>query len=433
MARTVRREVTQMNKVRRFISSAGSLSAMSSILAIVAGLVAGFIILLISNPSRALQGFTTILTGGFSDMFNLGQVLYYATPIILTGLSVGFAGKTGLFNIGASGQFTSGMFASILVAVKLISLPAPLLCIAALLAGILAGALWGLIPGILKALCNVHEVIACIMMNYIGMYLVNHFIRAAGIYDQLKNMTVRVPVKANTPRLGLDTLFATTTEQGSIRPSSVGSGILIAIVVCIVFYIILEKTKFGYELKACGFNRDAARYAGINENRGIILSMVMAGAMAGLGGSLIALAGSGRGIAVVDTLAAEGFNGIPVALLGLYNPIGIVFSGFLIAYLTQSGFLLQRYNFAPEVIEIIISVIIYFSALALLFKNAIQFFLRERNAPAGGETVSVGADSEFENAAVAADSDVTATDSEAKSADGNESSTPDSTLKGGDS
>ena len=112
--------------------------------------------------------------------------------------------------------------------------------------------------------------------------------------------------------------------------------------------------------------------------------MVMAGAMAGLGGSLIALAGSGRGIAVVDTLAAEGFNGIPVALLGLYNPIGIIFSGFLIAYLTQSGFLLQRYNFAPEVIEIIISVIIYFSALALLFKNAIQFFLREKKEKGDG-------------------------------------------------
>ena len=375
-----------MNKSRRFISSVGGMNALSSILAVVGGLIAGFVILLVSNPSRSLQGFATILTGGFSDMFNLGQVLYYATPIILTGLSVGFAGKTGLFNIGASGQFTSGMFASILVGVKCAFLPAPLLCIIALLAGILAGALWGLIPGVLKALRNVHEVIACIMMNYIGMYLVNHLIKATGIYDQLKNMTVRVPAKANTPKMGLDLLFSTTTEQGSIRPSSVGSGILIAIVVCIIFYIILEKTKLGYELKACGFNRDAARYAGINENRGIILSMAMAGALAGLGGALIALAGSGRGIAVVDILSSEGFNGIPVALLGLYNPIGIIFSGFLIAYLTQSGFLLQRFNYAPEIIEIIVSVIIYFSALALLLKNAIAYFMRNKNGTSGAES-----------------------------------------------
>ena len=355
------------------------MNALSSILAIVAGLVAGFIILLVSNASQALGGFKTILTGGFSDMFNLGQVLYYATPIIMTGLSVGFAGKTGLFNIGASGQFTCGMYASILVAIKCSFLPNPLQCLAALLAGVLAGAIWGFIPGILKALRNVHEVIACIMMNYIGMYLVNHLIKVTGIYDQLKNMTMRVPTGANLPSLGLNSLFSTATEQGSVRPSSVGSGILIAIIACILMYIILEKTKFGYELKSCGFNREAARYAGINENRGVILSMVIAGALSGLGGALLALAGAGRGIAVVEVLAGEGFQGIPVALLGLYNPIGILFSGILVAYLTQSGFLLQRLNFAPEIIEIIVSIIIYFSALALLLKGVIKAFFQEKD------------------------------------------------------
>ena len=373
-----------MRKTRRFLTTMGGMDALSSILAIIAGLIAGFVILLISNPSQAFDGFITILTGGFSDMFNLGQVLYYATPIIMTGLSVGFAGKTGLFNIGASGQFTSGMFASILVAIKFSSLPNPVLCILALLAGVVAGAIWGFVPGILKALSNVHEVIACIMMNYIGMYLVNYLIKETGIYDQLKNMTMRVPTGANLPTLGLENVFSTSTGQGGIRPSSVGSGIIIAAIVCVLLYIVLEKTKFGYELKSCGFNREAARYAGINENRGIVLSMVIAGALAGLGGSLLALAGAGRGVTVVDVLANEGFQGIPVALLGLYNPIGILFSGVLIAYLTQSGFLLQRINFAPEIIEIIVSIIIYFSALALLLKGAIQFFIRDKNKPAHG-------------------------------------------------
>ena len=359
------------------------MNALSSILAIIAGLIAGFVILLISNPSQAFSGFITILTGGFSDMFNLGQVLYYATPIIMTGLSVGFAGKTGLFNIGASGQFTSGMYATILVAIKCSFLPNPLQCLAALVAGVIAGALWGLIPGMLKALRNVHEVIACIMMNYIGMYLVNYLIKETGIYDQLKNMTARVPSGANLPTLGLENVFSTSTAQGGVRPSSVGSGIIIAFIVCILLYIVLEKTKFGYELKSCGFNREAARYAGINENRGIMLSMVIAGALAGLGGALLALAGAGRGVTVVDVLANEGFQGIPVALLGLYNPIGILFSGVLIAYLTQSGFLLQRLNFAPEIIEIIVSIIIYFSALALLLKGVIQFFVKDRDKPDG--------------------------------------------------
>jgi len=371
-----------MKKVRHFILAKGGMNALSSVLAVIAGLLAGFVILLVSNPSQAFGGFIAILIGGFSDMFNLGQVLYYAVPIIMTGLAVGFAGKTGLFNIGASGQFTCGMFASIVVAINFSSfLPGWLLCLAALLAGVLAGALWGMVPGMLKALCNVHEVIACIMMNYIGMYLVNDLVKRTNVYDQLRNMTSRVPAGANLPTLGLEKVFSTLTEEGSSRPSSIGSGILIAIAVCILIYIILEKTRFGYELKSCGFNPEAARYAGINENRGVILSMAIAGALAGMGGAMVALAGAGRGISVVDTLAPEGFNGIPVALLGLNNPIGIMFSGTLIAYLTQSGFLLQKMNFAPEIIDIIVSVIIYFSALALLLKGLISFFIREKKEP----------------------------------------------------
>jgi len=396
-----------MKKGRRLLTSPGGMNAMSSFMAVILGLIAGFIILLVSNISQSFAGFATILTGGFSSMFNLGQVLYYATPLIMTGLSVGFAGKTGLFNIGASGQFTCGMYATILVAIKCAFLPGPLLCLAALLAGVAAGAFWGMVPGVLKAILNVHEVIACIMMNYIGMYLVNYLIPQTGVYDQLKNMTSRVPSSAELPTLGLNTLFSTKAGQG-VSASSVGSGIIIAILACIVVYIVLEKTKFGYELKSCGFNREAARYAGINENSGIIMSMVIAGALSGLGGALLALAGAGRGVTVVEVLAPEGFQGIPVALLGLFNPIGTMFAGFLIAYLTQSGFLLQRLAFAPEIIEIIVSVIIYFSALALLLKSFIQFFLRGKEetpknrgddpepvvgtAPPGGKAPTKGGD-----------------------------------------
>jgi len=382
-----------MKKGRSFLATMSGMSALSSVMAVILGLVAGFIVLLVSNPSQAVTGFVTIITGGFSDMFNAGMVLYYAAPIIMTGLSVGFAGKTGLFNIGASGQFTCGMYASILVAIKCSFLPDPVQCAAAVIAGALAGALWGLIPGILKALRNVHEVISCIMMNYIGMYLVNYLVRQTGIYDQLRNMTMRVPRTSNLPAMGLNDLFSVTMSNGSVRHSSVGSGIIIAITACILMYVILEKTKFGYELKSCGFNREAAKYAGINENRGVMLSMSIAGGLAGLGGALIALAGSGRGIAVVDTLAGEGFQGIPIALLGLNNPIGIMFSGILIAYFTQSGFLLQRHAFAPEVIDIIVSVIIYFSALSLLLKGAIQFFIRGKK-DAGAEATQGDAEPE---------------------------------------
>ena len=389
-----------MKKSQRFLYMMGGMNALSSVMAVLVGLLAGFIILLLSNPSQAVAGFTTILTGGFIDMFSFGMVLYYSTSIILTGLSVGFAMKTGLFNIGASGQFTLGMYTAILVAVHfnivpesapyVLELIARLLkadiavivnlvrCGAALLAGMLAGGIWGLLPGVLKALRNVHEVISCIMMNYIGMYLVNHLIGVTGVYDLFRNMTVRIPAEANLPSLGLSELFSSMNEQGGVRASSVGGGIVISILVCIIIYIVLEKTKFGYELKSCGYNQEAARYAGINERRGVILSMVIAGALAGLGGALLALSGTGKGIAVVDVLAGEGFQGIPIALLGLSNPIGIIFSGLLIGYFAQSGFLLQQHGFAPEVIEIIISVIIYFSALALLLKGFLSFILRQR-------------------------------------------------------
>ena len=343
--------------------SNSSINALSSVTAIFVGLLAGLFILLLSNASEAFQGFWAILSSGFSNMKELGQVLYFATPIILTGLSVGFASRTGLFNIGAAGQFIVGAYAAVLVGVKCSFIPGHLLWITALLAAVLAGAFWGSIPGMFKAFFNVNEVIACIMTNYIGTYLVNLLITKT-MFDSLKNQSMRVVNAANLPKMGMDKVF----RDGFIT-SSANSGIFIAIIFAVLIYIILEKTSFGYELKACGFNRDAARYAGINEKRNIILSMTIAGALAGLGGALLFLAGSGKGITVVDVLASEGFLGIPVALLGLNNPIGIIFSGLLVAYLNVGGFNMQLYHFAPQVIEIIIAVIIYFSAFALLVRG----------------------------------------------------------------
>jgi len=347
-----------------------AVSAFSSITAIITGLLAGLLILLITNASQAFYGFGAILTSGFSNLNNFGQVLYFATPVIMTGLSVGFSAKTGLFNIGAAGQFIVGAYAAVLVGVRCDFIPGHLHWITALAAAILAGALWGAIPGIFKAFFNVNEVISCIMTNYIGTYLVN-FLVTRTIYDSLRNQSMRVISSANLPKAGMDEVF----RDGFIV-SSANSGIFIAIGFAVLMFFILEKTSFGYELKACGFNRDAARYAGVNEKRSIIFSMIIAGALAGLGGALLYLAGAGKSISVVDMLAQEGFNGIPVALLGLNNPIGIIFSGLLVAYLNVGGFNMQLYDFHPQVIEIIIAVIIYFSAFALFVKS---FFNKMKN------------------------------------------------------
>jgi len=353
-----------------YFGSKKGMGALSSVFAIVVGLIFGFIILLVSNPSQAFGGFITILTGALTHgMKGIGQVLYYSTPIILTGLSVGFAFKTGLFNIGASGQFILGAYASILVALKFQSMGGIHWAVA-LLASLVAGALWALIPGLLKAYFNVHEVISSIMMNYIGMYLVNYIVPLdSDLFDPNRNQTFTVPDNAKIPKMGLDLLFP---------QSSVNGGFVVAILFVIIIYIILNKTTFGFELKAVGFNRDASKYAGINEKRSIVLSMVIAGALSGLGGGLLYLAGSGKHIEVVDVLAAEGFSGISVALLGLSNPIGIFFAALFIAYITTGGFYLQLYDFVPEVIDIIIAVIIYFSAFALIIQSFINYRQKKR-------------------------------------------------------
>jgi len=238
----------------------------------------------------------------------------------------------------------------------------------------LAGALWALIPGLLKALCNVHEVISSIMMNYIGMYLVNFLVAGnSKLFDQLRNQSITVPKNAQIPKMGMDKFFPN---------SSVNGGFFIAVLFVIIIYIILNKTTFGFELKAVGFNKDASKYAGINEKRSIILSMAIAGALSGLGGGLLYLAGSGKHIEVVDVLAAEGFAGISVALVGLSNPIGILFAALFIAYITEGGFFLQLFDFVPEIIDIIIAVIIYFSAFALIIQSIIRY---KRNSKRGGK------------------------------------------------
>lgn len=360
-----------MNSIKKLIHKEGFNNAFASILAILIGLAFGFIILLVSDPSKALEGFAIILQGGFSTgAKGIGQTLYFATPLILTGLSVGFAFKTGLFNIGAPGQFIMGAFAAVYIGVKWTFLPAPFHWMVAILGAAVVGGIWALIPGILKAFYNVHEVISTIMMNYIGMYTCNMLVKMS-IYDSNKSLSQNCAPSADLPKWGLDKIFSNTI--GTYQDvSTVNIGIIIAIIIAILIFIVLNKTIFGYELMACGFNQNASKYAGINEKRNIVLSMVIAGALAGTGGALLYLSGvNGRHIKVVDVLAVEGFNGIPVALLALSNPIGVIFSAIFISHLTLGGNYLQTLNFMPEVIDVIIACIIYFSAFSLFLRNVL--------------------------------------------------------------
>ena len=348
-----------MSKITSLFKKEGTKSVASSLIAIGMGLIFGLIIIVIANPEDALSGFKILLTGGFyRGTKSLGQVFYLAVPIMMTGLSVAFAFKCGEFNIGTPGQYLVGAFTAVFVALKCTFIPNSVLWIVCIIAAGLAGAIWAVIPGILKAFKNVNVVISCIMCNYIGMLLVIEGIKAF-VYNPAGAESYAVPAEKAIPAFGLDILFPN---------SNINFGIVIAIGLCIAAYIIMNKTTFGYELKACGYNSDAAKYAGMNEKKCIILSMAFAGFFAGVGGAIAYLSGTGKTLGIAEALPAEGFNGIPVALLGFNNPIGCIFAALFIGYINVGGNYMQSLNIAIEVIDIIVASIIYFSSFTLFIK-----------------------------------------------------------------
>lgn len=353
-------------------------SFISSLIAICCGLVFGLLIMLLVIPGQALEGFSILLRGGFyRGIRSVGEVLYLSVPIMMTGLSVAFAFKCGLFNIGTPGQYIVGAFTSMFVAFNFVFIPESIRWIFAVLAGGVAGALWASIPGVLKAYRNVNEVISSIMMNYTGMLIVIEGVKKY-MYNSTGAESYSIPKSLAIPNLGLDKIFT---------GSNINLGTFIAIGVCILAYIIMNKTTFGYELKATGYNHNAAKYAGMNEKKSIIMSMVIAGFFAGLGGALVYMAGTGRTIGTAEMLAAEGFNGIPVALLGFNNPIGVIFSALFIAYINLGGNYVQAVQIAVEIIDVIVAAIIYFSSFTLF----IRIFLEKRKSKKK-EKVLIGGD-----------------------------------------
>ncbi len=392
----------------------GTKKLLSSLISIVIGLFVGAIVVLIVGlskqtitPAGIWDGvriifagiFTTgrdaagALTWGFNAQ-SFGNMLFRAMPIIMTGLSVAVAFKTGLFNIGAPGQYLMGTLATLSIALGIPSgtLPGWLVWVLAFAGGMLAGAAWGAIPGMLKAFLNINEVLACIMTNWVAANLVTWAFDESNFKNMVEGTKTGYIYKTTygltqvdgawtyvdgngvaTAKLGLDKLFP---------GSQVNGGILIAIVIAIVVYILLNKTTLGYELKACGANRHAARYAGINDKRNIILSMAISGALAAGGAALYWLSGNTEFFwSTYQALPAAGFNGIPVALLAVNNPIGVVFTGIFMAMLDIVGQQLTGYTAYNEYItDVIISVIVYLSAFSLVIRMWLTG--RKKKAPA---------------------------------------------------
>lgn len=307
------------------------------------------------------------LTWGYNAQ-SLGNMLFRATPLIMTGLSVAVANKTGLFNIGAPGQYLLGTMASLMIALSIPSeiVPAWIIWLLAFLGGCLAGAIWGAIPGLLKAFLNINEVLACIMTNWLAANVVTWAFDISNFKNMVENTKSSYIYKTSyngvaTAKMGLDKIF---------ERSQINGGILVAILIAVGMYILINKTTLGYELKACGSNRHAARYAGINDKRNIVLSMGIAGALAGGGAALYWLSGNTEFYwSTYQALPAAGFNGIPVALLAVNNPIGVVFTGIFMAMLDIVGQNLTGYTAYNEYItDVIIAVIVYLSAFSLVIR-----------------------------------------------------------------
>ncbi len=358
-------------------------SILAALICIFGGLVVGFLVLLLLtvfsediSVIEAFSGIVIVLGGPFSGgsaqdiLFQMGNMLFQSTPLILTGLSVALAFNTGLFNIGAAGQYLMGAMGALLVSLSIPTtvVPAAIVWILALLAGTLLGVLWGAIPGFFKARFAVNEVIVCIMTNWIAANIVSWVFKSTG--DRFINVA---ETKVNfirktasngvaTATLGLDKVFA-----GSYMDVS----IFIAVLIAVVLYVILYRTTFGYELKASGFNKFASRYAGMNEQRNIILSMALAGGLAACGAAFWCLNGAQDfKWDTYLTLPADGFNGIPVALLASNNPIGVIFSAIFLKHITVGGSnLAAQTSFNEYVSPLIIAVIIYFSSFSKLIKD----------------------------------------------------------------
>ena len=352
----------QGNKSGSIWKNKGFQSLAASLLCILIGLLVGYIVLLIINPAGATEAIKTIVENFLyyptpaAQLKYLGNTLVKTVPLIMCSLSILFAYKVGLFNIGAAGQYVVGAGASLYCALAL-GMP----WYVCLIAAIIAGCILGGISGALKAYCNVNEVISCIMLNWISLYAVNMLLSNVKEVASPYTLTLASTNKgAILPSLGLGSFFSNNQYVTIAIP--------LAVIISIVVWVVLEKTKFGYELKATGFNKFAAKYCGMKEKRNIILTMVIAGGLAAMGAGLFYLTGFEQWQTTASAVPAMGFNGIAAAFLGGLNPIGSIFSSYFIQHITNGGAYVDKTMYSAQIADFISALIIYLCGFVLFFK-----------------------------------------------------------------
>ena len=352
------------------IRSEGFQTLLASLVCILGGLLVGYIALLIIEPSGALEAIGAVLKSFFRYPGKLmlkycGQTLVRTVPLLMCSLSVLFAYKVGMFNIGVAGQYVAGACGCLYAALAW-NLP----WLPCLIIGMAAGAVLGAASGWLKTQCNVNIVISGIMLNWIVLYLTNLILGTVKSPNSPYTMSLQgTNPSALIPSMGLGQFFN--------NEKSVTIAIPLAVVMAVVVWVVLNKTKFGYELKATGNNYHAAKYAGMKENRNIILTMAISGALAGMAAGLLFLTGIEDWETTISSVPAMGFNGIAVAFLGGLSPLGSILSAFLIQYITVGGGNVDLTVYCSQISSLISSLIIYLCAFVAFFKFFIQTCIRK--------------------------------------------------------
>lgn len=355
-----------MTKLEKFLRS----RLAAAIIAVLIGFAVSAVILLLAgfNP---ISAFAALFKGAFGKPKYIANVIIKATPILLTGVSVAFAFKTGLFNIGAEGQYILGSTLAAIVGHKL-NLPMPLQVPIVLASGIFGGALLGAFVGWLKAHFGIHEVITSIMCNWIAFYLCNFVVMSDAFHKP--NSTSALPVSKSSYTMilgnwkktaeGKEFLAGNPFLRDVLLKTDLNYGFIIAIIIAVLISFVLTRTKLGYELRAVGFNRDAARFSGISVERNIVLSMLIAGAISGLAGALTITGIAPHTITLLAAMESYGFNGMSVAFIAACSPIGCIPASILFAALIYGGMSVQQTMGAPsDIINIMIGTIVFCTAL----------------------------------------------------------------------
>ena len=349
--------------MKKILKSNAVQSLLASLICIVLGLLIGYLVLLIINPEGAWNSIVEVMKNFLHSprperqLRSLGTTLVRTAPLLMCALSVLFAYKVGLFNIGAAGQYVAGVCAALYAALAWGWGWLPCMLFA-----LVAGALLGTLVGLLKAYCNVNEVISGIMLNWIGLYTTNMIL--AKVKESTSPYTLHLrdqAPQAILPTLGLGKFFNNNPYVSIAVP--------LAVIAAIVVAVVLDRTRFGYELKATGNNKNAAKYAGMAEKQNIILTLIISGGLAGLGGAMLYLTDLEQWSVTATSVPGMGFNGIAATFLGGLNPIGTIFASYFIQHITDGGTNVDLNLYCAQISDLISAIIIYLCGFVLFIKQ----------------------------------------------------------------